>query len=89
MDPFPAGRSGAGLPLVDLQVVCRQLAPVGDDLKGQFLAFRKTGVSCALHGRDMDENVRGSVAWLNKTIAAIHVEEFYRSACHDRLLGAR
>jgi hypothetical protein len=37
----------------------------------------------------MDENVRGSVAWLNKTIAAIHVEEFYRSACHDRLLGAR
>jgi hypothetical protein len=86
---FPGSSLRRSLPLVDLQVVCRQLAPLGDDLEGQFLAFRKTGVSCALDGRDMDENVRGSIAWLNKTIAAIHVEEFYRAACHDRLLGAK
>src|SRR3954463_691350 len=72
--------------LRDLEVFCRGLAPVADQLVLDALTFVERTQAGALHRRDVYEHVLATVGRLDEAVAFGRIEPLHSSASHFSLL---
>src|SRR5579863_1136396 len=67
---------------LNLEVLCRRLALVGDFLVFDDLAFVKAAEPSPLDRRNMDENIFAASLRLNESVALLRIEPLHRTFSH-------
>ena len=70
---------------LDVEILGRFLAAVGNDLVRDNLSFVERGQSGALHGGDVDEHVLAAALGLDESIALGRIEPLHSALSHRSL----
>jgi hypothetical protein len=62
-------------------------AAILNDFVTDLLAVCERGKTCALNSRDVNENIRGAIIWLNEAEALGRIEPLYSASVHNDFLS--